>query len=155
MKLEESIKLIGTYHLKIRGVDGLVRDEWTIRNLIVNAGKAQVALLVGDASASPFTYLAVGTSTTAPAVGQTALAAEIVDTGLARAAGTVSRITTSVANDTYRITYIWTASGTKTVEEIGVFNAASSGTMLSRALTGTKSLSNGETLEAVYTCQFA
>ena len=149
------IKLKGIYNFKIIGIDGKVRDSWSVENLVVTAGKAQLALLAGDASATPFTYLAVGTSSTAVAAGQTALQAEITDTGLARAAGTVSRITTTVTNDTYKVTYTWTASGSKTVEEVGVFNAASSGTMLSRALTGTKSLVNTELLIATYTLQFS
>lgn len=153
--MNNEIKIKGTYKLQILGVDGNVRDESVVDNLVVSAGKAQLALLCGDASATPFTYLAVGTSTTATSAGQTALQAEITDTGLERAAGTVSRTTTTVTNDTYQVTYTWTATGSKTVEEIGVFNAASSGTMLSRALTSTKTLTNGEQIIATYTLAFA
>lgn len=151
----DTLKLTGKYKFQIIGLDGQVRDEWEVFNTIVSAGKAQLALLAGDASATPFTYLAVGTSNTAVSVGQTALQAEITDTGLARAAATISRTTTTVTNDTYQATYTWTASGAKTVEEVGVFNAASSGTMLGRALTSTKTLANGEQLVATYTVAFA
>lgn len=150
-----NITLKGTYKFQIKDKDGNIRDEWTVNNTIVNAGKAQLALLAGDGTANPFTYLALGTSSTAVAVAQTGLQAEITDTGLARAAGTVSRTTTTVTNDTYQITYTWTASGSKTVEEVGVFNASSSGTMLGRALTSTKTLVNGEQITATYTCSFA
>jgi hypothetical protein len=139
----------------IKDSKGQIKDTWEVNNLVTNAGFAQLALLAGDASATPFTYLAVGTSTTAPAVGNTTLAAEITDTGLARAAGTVSRVTTSVTNDTYQVTYTWTATGSKTIEEVGVFNASSAGTMLSRALTTSKSLVNGESLLATYKLKFA
>lgn len=151
----ETIKLKGTYDFIIRDVNGNIRDTFSVNNIVTNAGKAQIALLTGDATATPFTYLAVGTSTTSAAASQTALGAEITNTGLARAAGSVSRITTTVTNDTFKLVYTWTASGSKTVEEVGVFNAASSGTMLSRALTGTKTLANGETLIATYTLAFA
>lgn len=151
----DTIKLKGTYHLQIVGVDGKVREDWTVSNLIVSAGKALIASLIGDASATPFTYLAVGTSSTAVAAGQTALQAETVTSGLERAAGTVSRITTTVTNDTYKITKTFTATGTVVVEEIGVFNAASSGTMLGRALTGSKTVNSGEILIATYTCAFS
>lgn len=151
----EKIDLTGTYHFKIIGVNGKIRDEWSVRNTVVSAGKAQLALLAGDASATPFTYLAVGTSSTAVSVGQTALQAEITDTGLARASATVARTTTTVTNDTLSLTYTWIASGTKVVEEIGAFNASSSGTMLGRALTSTKTLANGEQLVATYTVAFA
>jgi hypothetical protein len=151
----ETLKLKGTYHLQIKGSDGQVKDAWSVSNLVTNAGFAQLALLAGDATAVPFTYLAVGTSSTAPAVANTTLGAEITDTGLERASGTVSRTTTNVANDTYQVTYTWAATGSKVIEEIGVFNAASSGSMLSRALTGTKTMSNGEELTAVYTLEIA
>ena len=152
---KDRIKLKGTYHFEIRGVDGKVREKFTVKNAVMTVGFAQLALLCGDASAVPFTYLAVGTSSTAVAINQTALVAEIVDSGLERAAGTVSRITTTGTNDTYRITYTWTASGSKTIEEVGVFNANSAGTMLSRALTTSKAVVAGETLTGTYTLKFA
>lgn len=148
-------KLIGTYEFEIRDVAGKVKDRWSVQNLVTNAGFAQLALLAGDASAVPFTYMALGTSSTAPAVTDTTLTAEIVDTGLERAAGTVSRVTTTVTNDTYRITKTWTATGSKTIEEVGVFNAASSGTMLSHALTTSKTVANGETITGTYSLKFA
>ncbi len=152
--MNNTITLKGKYEIKIVGTDGKVRDSFTVNNLVTSAGKAQLALLAGDSSATPFTYLAVGTSSSAVAVGNTTLGAEITDTGLARNAGTVTRTTTSVTNDTLSIAYTWTASGTKAIEEIGIFNASSSGTMLSRALTGTKTVTNTEQLIATYTVQF-
>jgi hypothetical protein len=154
--IKETLKqLKGTYDFTITDVNGKVRDSWSVENLVTNAGFAQLALLAGDASATPFTYLAVGTSTTAPAVTDTTLTAEIVDTGLARVAGTVSRVTTTVTNDTYRVTTTWTATGSKTIEEVGVFNASSAGTMLSHALTTSKAVTNGETLTGTYSLKFA
>lgn len=154
--IKETLKqLKGTYDFTIIDVNGKIRDSWSVENLVTNAGFAQLALLAGDASATPFTYIAVGTSATAPAVTDTTLTAEIVDTGLARVAGTVSRVTTTVTNDTYRVTTTWTASGSKTIEEVGVFNASSAGTMLSHALTTSKAVTNGETLTGTYSLKFA
>jgi len=151
----DTLKLKGTYDFVIKDINGKVRDSWTVENLVTNAGFAQLALLCGDAAAVPFTFLAVGTSTTAPAVGNTTLVAEITTLGLARVGGTVSRVTTAVTNDTFRVTTTWTASGSLTVEEVGVFNAASAGTMLSRALTTTKAVVNGETLTGSYNLRFS
>lgn len=150
-----SIEVTGKYDIKIFRKDGSLKDCFTVKNLIVNAGKAQLALLAGDATATPFTYLELGTSSTAVGASQTALQAAITDSGLARAAATVSRTTTSVTNDTLSLVYTWTASGTKAIEEIGVFNASSAGTMLSRALTSTKTILSGETIQATYTVQFS
>lgn len=153
--MEQNIKVKGWYEFKIIDKNGVVRDEWTVDNLITNAGLAQLALLAGDASAVPFTYLAVGTSNTAVGASQTALGGEITDSGLARASATVSRVTTTQTDDTLQLYYEWTTSGSKTIEEVGVFNASSSGTMLSRALTGTKSISSGEVYILTYKVKFA
>jgi hypothetical protein len=155
MDTNNTVKLKGTYNFEIKDVDGNIKDSWKVDNAVMTVGFAQLALLCGDASAVPFTYLAVGTDATAVSIAQTALVAEIVDSGLERAAGTVSRITTTGANDTYKITYTWTATGSKTIEEVGVFNDASAGTMLSRALTTSKAISSGETLTGTYTLKFA
>jgi hypothetical protein len=152
---ETTKKLQGVFHFEIKDVNGKVRDSWEVKNLVTTVGFAQLALLAGDASAVPFTYIGVGTSSTAVAVGDTTLTAEITDTGLERAAGTVSRITTTGANDTYKITKTWTATGSKTIEEVGVFNASSSGTLLCHALTTSKAVANGETLTGTYTLKFA
>lgn len=152
----DSINLAGTIKLDCYKADGSLK--WTtgwLKNGITNAGFAQLALLAGDASATPFTYLAVGTSSTAFAASQTALQAETVTNGLERAAATVSRVTTTQTNDTLQLVKTWTATGSVTVEEIGMFNASSAGTMLNRALTGSKAVVNGETLAATYKVKFA
>lgn len=155
MNEENTIKLKGTYTFEIRDENGNIKDSWTVDNIVTNAGKAQLALLTGDASAVPFTWLALGTSNTAVNATQTALGAEISTGGLARATGTVSRITTTTTNDTYQIVYTWTASSSFTVEEVGVFNAASTGTMLSRALTTSKAVVSGETIQGTYQLRFS
>lgn len=152
--MNDSITIKGSYRLQIIK-DGVCISDETVNNLVTNAGKAQLALLCGDSSAVPFTYLAVGTSSTAVAVTDTTLNAEIVDTGLARASATISRTTTTVTNDTYQAVYTWTASGSKTVEEIGVLTASSGGVLLSHALTTSKSLTNGAQLVATYTLKFS
>lgn len=153
--MKEEIKLKGWYEFNIIDVNGNVRDSFTVDNSIMNAGLAQLASLAGDASATPFTYLALGTSSTAVAASQTALQAEITDTGLARASATVSRVTTTQTNDTLQEYYEWTASGSKTIEEVGIFNASSAGVMLSRALTSTKTVTNGEKINVTYKVKFA
>lgn len=150
------IKVKGQYKYEIWGIDGKVRDSGVINNTITNTGIAELANLAGNVSSpASFTYLAVGTNSTAVSASQTALVAEITDTGLARASATASRTTTTVTNDTLNLVYEWTATGSKTIEEMGVFNAASSGTMLSRVLTGTKSLTNGEKYSLTYTLTLA
>lgn len=155
MNEENTIKIKGTYTFEIRGVDGNIRDSWTVDNIVTNVGKAQLALLCGDASATPFTFIGLGTSATAVAATDTALTAEITTSGLGRAAATISRVTTTTTNDTFQATNTFTASGNVTVEEVGIFTAISGGTMLSHALTTTKAVSSGETITATYQLRFS
>lgn len=153
-----NIKIIGQARLQIRDRNGkLVHDTGFIKNKITNASLAVFSGLAGNTgSQNAFTYLAVGTSSTATSAAHTALQAEITDTGLARAAATVTRSTSGggQTNDTLQLDYTWTASGSKTVEEVGVFNASSGGVMAGRLLTGSQVLINGNTLTVTYKITF-
>lgn len=153
--MQNNIKLKGWYEFIIKDNKGNIKDSWKVDNAVMNAGFAQLALLTGDASAVPFTYIAVGTSNTAVNATQTTLVSEVTDSGLERASGTVSRATTTVTNDTFQIVKVFSVTGSKTVEEVGVFNASSTGTMLSRALTTSKALSSGDTFTVTYQLKFS
>ena len=108
-------------------------DKTYIGKCPTEVGFALVADLVGSVN-SPVavTYLAVGTGSTAADPGDTTLVTEVTDTGLARASATVTRVTTTVANDTLQLLKEWTATGVKILREIGAFNASGNGTMLAR-----------------------
>lgn len=96
------------------------------KNLIVTAGKAFLANAILNSSASPFTNMAIGTGTTAAAVGDTTLGSE-----LARSAFTSS----SVASNVVSLSTTYAAgTGTGALTEAGIFNAGSGGTMLSRVV---------------------
>lgn len=153
--VQEFMKVKGRIHFKITRKDGSI-EEWSVDNLITSAGKAAIAGLVGNTGAiTAFSYLAVGSSNTAPAVGQTALIGELTTLGFARAVATISRQNTNVTNDTLQFIYTWTASGTATIEEVGIFNASSAGIMLGRGLTTSKSLVSGDTLQITYQVIFS
>lgn len=148
-------KTSGLVNLKIIR-NNVCIDEITVHNGITNAGFAAMAGLVGNTgSVTAFTYLAVGSSSTAFAASQTALVGEISTSGLSRASATVSRVTTTQTNDTLQLTKTFTLSGSATVEEVGAFNASSSGVMLGRALTGTLTLVSGDELIITYKFKFA
>lgn len=136
----------------------LVSDTWFIKNTITNTGKAELANLAGNVSTpTAFTYIAIGTSNTAPAATQTALVAETSATWLARAAATVTRSTTTVTNDTLQLdkTFTNNSAGSVTIEEQGVFNAASVWIMLGRGLTTTKAVGVWESLAVTHKFVFA
>lgn len=126
-------------------------DTGFVSNTITNSGRTAQAQRVGGLSAiAAFIYIAVGTSNTAPAVTQTALGAELSTLGFSRVSVTPTLITTNVTNDTLQLQTTYTVTGTTSVEEIGIFNAASGVTMLGRALTGSKAVASGDTLIATY-----
>jgi len=148
----ETVELQGSVRLECFGKDGKKKwDTGWFKNGITNAGKAAAAGRIGNVgSVDPFIYLAVGTSSTAFNVGQTALVAEITDSGLARASATMSRVTTTVADDTLQFFHEWSVTASKIVEEIGAFNDATAGVMLCRALTTSKAVDDEDVLRATY-----
>jgi len=154
--MEQTIKVKGSVRLQIFTQDGSLKSDTGFSdNIITKAGLAQLALLAGDATAVPFTYLALGTSATAVTADDTTLTAEITDTGLARAAATISRITTTVTNDTLRATYTWTATGVKTIEEAGLLTASSGGVLLGHKLTGASVTANTDQVVLTYDIKFS
>lgn len=145
----QSIGRYINYFVKRYGV--LQLDTGFGDNIITSVGKAAIAGLAGNTGAvTAFSYVAVGTSSSAVSASDTTLGAEITDTGLARTTATVSRVTTTTTNDTLQFAYTWSASGTKTVQEFGVFNASSAGVMLNHYLTGALALVNTNTLVVTY-----
>jgi len=147
-----------TFGVDLQGVFFL--GQWTdglvFNNLVVNAGLAGMASRCnGSGGEAAFTYLAVGTGTTAPAAGNTALELEITDSGLARAAATVSRVTTTVTNDTAQLDHTWNVTGTKAVTEAGALNAGTGGTLLGRQTFSAVNVANGDTLQVIYKFQMS
>lgn len=117
--------------------DGQVIDVRDVPNAVVNDGKAQVAYMINQTNTGtylPFTYIAIGTGVTAATATDTGLGTEITTAGGGRAASTVSRVTTAVANDTAQLTktFTFTTSGTFAVTESAVFNSNTSIPMLCR-----------------------
>jgi hypothetical protein len=69
-------------------------------------------------------YLQWGTGSGAAASANTVTTTSTTES---RTSGTASQQTTSVTNDTYRVTGTITAAGTRAITEVGVFDAAGSG----------------------------
>jgi hypothetical protein len=126
---EIRFRLVGEYEIKLVGKDGAVKEVRRGKNVITNAGKAQVAGLINGVVTTPFRYIAIGTGTTAPAATDTALATETHR----KLADSVSRATTNVDNDTALLVATFSGyTGTEAVTESGVFDASSGGNMLCR-----------------------
>lgn len=136
----------------LKPVFGHMADSRMVSNLITTAGKAGAASrLNGSGAEAAFVYIAVGVGTTAAAIGDTALESEIVDSGLARASATASRVTTDTTDDSARLTYTFTVTGTKAVTESGILNAGSGGTLLARQVFSAVTVVNGDSLSVTWT----
>lgn len=155
MNAKDNVKLKGLISLTLTDSNGNVKDKREIKNTITNAGLAQIALLAGDASAVPFTYLALGTGTNAAAATDTQLQTETSASGLARAAATVSRVTTTVTNDTLQLLKAFTAGANVAITECGMFNDASTGTILGRQVFAAVNVVSGDILTITYKISFA
>ena len=139
----------GWFELEHRRGGELI-DKRTVHNLIPTAGKAATAGLLVGIVTDFFDYLAIGTGTTAAAAGDTTLQTEIASGGGSRAAATLSRVTTSVTNDTAQLVYTWTFSSSFAVTECGVFSASSGGTLLARQVFAALNVASGDTLAITY-----
>lgn len=153
----KTIKIEGYVRLEHRNAEGnLLFDTGFMKNGTPNVAFAVFSGLVGNTgSQTAFTFIAVGTSSTAFAAADTALGAEISDSGLSRAAATVSRVTTTQTNDTLQLAKTFTATGTKTVTEAGIFNAASGVIMGGRVVFTGIGVVNTDTLTITYKVKFA
>lgn len=154
---KDNIKIIGIARLTAHRKDGtLAFDTGEIRNQITEEGIAELVALAGNVgSPSAFGYLALGSGSTAPTAEDTGLETEITDTGLERVEATVSQEEENFGDDTLQLFHEWTATGSKTIEEIGIFNAASEGVMLGRLLTGPRNVEDEMKVRATYKVIFA
>ncbi|MBN86625.1 MAG: hypothetical protein CL885_03795 [Dehalococcoidia bacterium] len=112
-----------TGHVVVRLNDEIVQE---VDNLVVTAGKNYVASRMKDATATAMSHMAVGSSNTAAAANQTALVTEVARVALTS--------TTVTAADVVYVGTYGSGTGTGTLNEAGILNAASGGTMLARVV---------------------
>lgn len=92
------------------------------------------------AAASFSYYGAWGSGSTTPAVTDNALVTENAESRTSIPAGSMSQ----PASDTVRWTYVIVATGTRTVQETGVFTASTGGNCHVRVVHGSLSLESGD-----------
>jgi len=123
--INESVKLKGDLVITVLDKDGKVKERREEKNLIVSAGLTFICSRMANATATVMSHMAVGSSTTAP---------QASDTGLGSALGTREPLDSTVAsaNTVTFVSSFEAGEGTGAVTEAGIFNAATSGTMLCR-----------------------
>ena len=125
--LQEGLKLKGRVGIVLKDKEGQVKETREIDNLVVNAGLAFITSRMAGTASDVMSHMALGSSTTAAAAGQTDLLSIL---GSREALDS----TTDSANV---ITYVASFEDTKAtgaVTEAGLFNALTEGTMLCRTV---------------------
>ena len=146
--MEETTKLKGKFRIECLR-DNEIVEEREVDNTIMNVGKAEITgLMLTDVGGQAFDFIAVGTSATIPNATQTALIAQVY-----RVASTGSRQQTTTANDTARLTSSIAITASNSIQEAGIFNSSSNGTMLARTTFSAISVNSGDTLNVGYDTQ--
>jgi len=134
----DSMGLKGHVTLELVDENGMVKQLIEQDNLIVQVGKNYLAGAILASATSPWTHMAVGTNGTAATTSDTTLGTEV-----ARVAFNSASTTTNVST----VTAIFGAGvGTGSLQEAGLFTAASVGTMLSHVIYTTIAKAAGDTL---------
>lgn len=105
-----------------------VSETFEHKNLVVAAGKTNIAARMAGNTVAVMSHMAVGTGNTAATTSDTTLSTE-----LARVALTVGGGTPSSNTVTYSATFP-AGTGTGALQEAGVFNDSSTGTMMCRTV---------------------
>ena len=123
--INENLKLSGQLSIVLKDKAGNVKEQRDVKNLVVNTGLAYIASRMKDTTLSAMSHMGVGSGTTNPAAGNTAL-----ETALGARVALTS--TTVTANAIEYVATFGAGSGTGAVTEAGIFNASSGGTLLCR-----------------------
>lgn len=142
----EKMRAAGRVHIQLFDQNGNLKEEQTVKNLVVDDGLEHIADRLGASSpATRMSHMEVGTGTTAPAAGNTALETAIASSRVSLTTQTVSTNTVEYVGD------FPAGTGTGAVTEAGVFNASSSGTMLCRTTFSVVNKGAADTLKITWT----
>lgn len=123
--IRDNLKITGAVEITLFDKNGDVKDTRSIKNLVVTTGKTFIAArMVGTPTV--MSHMAVGSSNTAAAVGDTTLGTELGRVALASATSTGAVVT-------YTATF-GAGTGTGAVVEAGILNNSSGGTLLCRSV---------------------
>ena len=143
--VQSFVPIMGDVFLELVDEHGRLKDYQHVKNLVVDDGEEHIADALSSSPAqAAMSHMAIGTGSTAAAFGDAALGTEVDRNAL------TSR--TDAANV---VTYVgtWNAGdGTNSaLREAGIFNAASSGVMLARAVYANIDKQAADTLTITWT----
>lgn len=123
---KETQKATGKVNVVVRDENGMVKQDFTVDNLVVDAGLDFIASRMNGTSEAVMSHMAVGTDTTAAGSSDTALGSELTRVSLDSA---------TVTNNAIQFVASFAAgTGTGALTEAGVLNNGTGGTMLCRTV---------------------
>lgn len=149
--ITENLKLSGQLNIVLKDKAGNIKDEREVKNLVVTTGLAFIASRMVGTAKNVMSHMALGSSTTAAAAGQT----DLVSVLGSREA--LDSTTISGTNDE-KVVFVSSfeaGDGTGAVTEAGIFNAASSGDMLCRTVFSVVNKSADDTMSITWTVTIA
>jgi hypothetical protein len=126
--LNDSLKANGVLQLKLLDAAGNIKEQHSY-NVVVNTGLAFIASRMQDSTQAVMSHMGIGSGTATAAAADAALGSQLDR----RPLDSTTIVTTTATNDSIQYVATFAAgNGTGAVTEAGIFNAASSGTMLCR-----------------------
>lgn len=151
MNTKETLMLSGKLKLVLTDSKGNIKEEHNIKNLIVNAGIGHITSRMTAASDGVMSHMALGSDSTAAAAGNTALGSQL---GSRIALTSVTRSGSNNESIIYSAQF-GAGAATGAVTEAGIFNAASSGTMLCRTVFSVVNKASTDSLQITWTVTLA
>jgi len=151
MILQERIQMRGHLEILLNDFQGREIAKRSINNVVVTAGRRWVLQQIASSvmsTAQSIGYLAIGTSTTAPATSDSALGNE--STRNAVGTFTTSNLTSNPPSWRAEVSFA-TNEGNTTLGEAGMFNSSAAGTMFNRATFATLNKTTSNTLTVRFT----
>lgn len=115
-----------------------------------NAGKDITTNRIKGSGTEPL-HVGIGTGAGTAAAADTSLFTEVET----RAAGTSTRVTTTVTNDTYQVVGTVTATASRAVTNAGLFDASSGGNLFMKGDFSTINLANGDSIQVTAKVAFS
>ncbi len=147
--INENLKLSGQLDIVLKDKNGNVKDSRTETNLVVNSGLAFIISRMEGTTKSVMSHMALGSSSTAEAAGQTDLVSilgsrEVLDS------------TTITGTNNEKIQYVSSfeaGDATGAVKEAGIFNhgTVATGDMLSRTTFAVVNKAADDTMTVTWT----
>lgn len=128
MQTKDKLVAKGQLRIVVTAPDGSVREDRIEENLVVSSGLNFIVSRMKDTTQAAMSHMELGTGTTAANLADTALQTPIASSRVALTSTIVSTNTI-----TYSATF-GAGVGTGAVTEAGVFNSATTGTMLCRTV---------------------